>query len=89
MRVQHGNQYAAIGSRGGAADHPRWYYDIVAKAMVLLQDGPLKAVYRAHEATGPERDTWWRRAVEVWPDYADDQQSTARVIPVLVLTPEV
>ena len=31
--------------------------------------------------------SWWRRAVAVWPDYADYQQKTDREIPVFVLTP--
>ena len=31
--------------------------------------------------------TWWERAVEVWPDYADYQRKTDRQIPVFVLTP--
>jgi deazaflavin-dependent oxidoreductase (nitroreductase family) len=88
MRVSHGNQYAVIGSRGGAAEHPQWYHDILARPMVELQDGPLKAVYRAREATGADREIWWRRAVEAWPAYAADQQKTSRRIPVVVLTPE-
>lgn len=89
MRVQHGNQYAVIGSRGGAPEHPQWYHDILARPLVELQDGPLKAVYRAEAVTGHQRDTWWRRAVEAWPAYATDQENTAREIPVVVLTPEV
>lgn len=89
MRVKHGNQYAVIGSRGGAEQHPAWYQDVLARPMVELQDGSLKSVYSAHEASGPERELWWRRAVEAWPEYAEDAKRTSRVIPVVVLTPEV
>lgn len=89
MRVKHGNQYAVIGSRGGAAEHPQWFHDVLARPMVELQDGPLKAIYHAEEATGHLRDMWWRRAVEAWPAYAADQQATSRTIPVVILTPEV
>lgn len=89
MRVKHGSEYAVIGSHGGDPDHPRWYRDVLVHPMVELQDGVLKAVYRAHEATGHEREIWWRRALEVWPDYAVDAQRAGRVIPVVVLTPEV
>ena len=42
--------------------------------------------YTAHEAKGPERDEWWLRAVEAWPDYAAYQEKTDRQIPVFVLT---
>lgn len=34
-----------------------------------------------------ERDAWWNRAVAAWPDYAEYQKKTDRVIPVFVLTP--
>jgi deazaflavin-dependent oxidoreductase (nitroreductase family) len=89
MRVKRGAEYAAIGSHGGSPEHPGWYADIRANPVVTLQDGVLKAVYRAHEATGREREIWWQRAVEAWPVYNDDQNATSRKIPVIVLTPEV
>ena len=52
-----------------------------------LQDGPTKRDYTARELDGPERATWWERAVEVWPDYANYQTKTKRTIPVFVLDP--
>ena len=42
----------------------------------------------AREATGEERELWWDRAVEVWPDYAEYQKKTDRQIPVFILTAE-
>ena len=36
-------------------------------------------------ATRDELYHWWRRAVEVWPDYAGYQTRTDRQIPVVVL----
>jgi F420H(2)-dependent quinone reductase len=39
----------------------------------------------AREVTGAEKDEWWVRAVEAYPDYADYQTRTERVIPVFVL----
>ena len=41
----------------------------------------------AREVTGDERGAWWERAVAAWPDYAEYQKKTTRVIPVFVLTP--
>lgn len=41
----------------------------------------------ARELSGEERDLWWARAVEAWPDYAEYQKKTDRVIPVFVLEP--
>jgi F420H(2)-dependent quinone reductase len=87
MRVEHDGRYAVVASLGGAPKHPVWYHNLVANPLVELQDGPVKADYLAREVSGEERDEWWRRAVETWPDYASYEQRTSRVIPVFVLTP--
>jgi deazaflavin-dependent oxidoreductase (nitroreductase family) len=85
MRVEHDGVYAAVASKGGAPEHPAWYRNLVEHPLVELQDGPDKADYRAREVSGEERERWWERAVEVWPDYAEYQTKTDRQIPVLVL----
>lgn len=87
MRVEHGGEYAVVASKGGAPEHPVWYHNLVANPHVELQDGPVRTDYTAREVTGDERETWWARSVEVWPDYAVYQTKTERRIPVFVLTP--
>ncbi|MBO0898484.1 nitroreductase family deazaflavin-dependent oxidoreductase [Cellulomonas sp. zg-ZUI222] len=87
MRVEHDGEYAVVASLGGAPTHPVWYRNIVAHPQVELQDGPVRRDYVAREVTGAERDAWWARAVEVWPDYEAYTRRTDRLIPVLVLTP--
>jgi F420H(2)-dependent quinone reductase len=86
MRVEHDGQYAVVGSLGGAPKHPVWVYNLRKDPRVELQDGPEKHDYVAHEAEGAERDIWWERAVQAFPNYADYQRKTERVIPVFVLT---
>ncbi len=87
MRVEHDGEYAVVASLGGAPQHPAWYRNILAHPQVELQDGPVRKDYVAREVTGDERDAWWARATEVWPDYDVYTTRTDRVIPVLVLTP--
>ncbi len=87
MRVEHEGEYAIVASLGGAPQHPSWYHNVVAHPLVDLQDGPTKRSYVAHEATGAERDEWWARAVETWPDYDEYTKRTTRQIPLFVLTP--
>lgn len=87
MRVEHDGEYAVLASKGGAPTHPVWYYNLVANPHVELQDGPVKRDYTAREVSGAERETWWARAVEAYPDYADYAKKTDRVIPLFVLTP--
>ena len=87
MRVEHDGQYAVVASLGGAPTHPVWYYNLIANPHVELQDGPVRRDYQAREVQGAERDTWWDRAVAAYPDYAEYQKNTSRIIPVFVLTP--
>ncbi|MFI7093703.1 nitroreductase family deazaflavin-dependent oxidoreductase [Streptomyces lydicus] len=87
MRVEHDGKYAAVASLGGAPQHPVWYHNVVADPRVELQDGPVCQDMTAREVTGEEKARWWARAVEAFPDYADYQEKTERVIPVFVLEP--
>jgi deazaflavin-dependent oxidoreductase (nitroreductase family) len=87
MRVEHDGEYAVVASRGGAAKNPTWYHNLKENPQVELQDGPTTRDYRAREVTGDEKATWWNRALEVWPAYADYQAKTRREIPVFVLEP--
>jgi deazaflavin-dependent oxidoreductase (nitroreductase family) len=85
MRVEHDGVYAAVASKGGAPQHPAWYRNLVDHPLVEVQDQSAKGDYAAREASGDERAVWWKRAVEVWPDYAEYQTKTERQIPVFVL----
>ncbi|HVM41633.1 MAG TPA: nitroreductase family deazaflavin-dependent oxidoreductase [Acidimicrobiia bacterium] len=88
MRVTDGEgRYAAVASMGGAPKHPVWYFNVKADPHVVLQDGPLAKDYVAREVDGDERAEWWERAVAAYPEYADYQEKTDRVIPVFVLEP--
>jgi deazaflavin-dependent oxidoreductase (nitroreductase family) len=87
MRVEHDGAYAAVASKGGAPEHPTWYFNLVANPHVEVQDGPAKGDYSARVVDGEERQAWWDRAVQAYPDYADYQEKTDREIPVFVLEP--
>lgn len=87
MRVEHEGSYAVIASKGGAPDEPKWAGNMRKHPAVELQDLADKRDYVAREVDGPERAQWWERAVEVWPDYAEYQKKTDRLIAVFVLDP--
>jgi deazaflavin-dependent oxidoreductase (nitroreductase family) len=87
MRVEHEGTYAVVASQGGAPKHPTWYYNLVGHPQVELQDGAVRRDMTARRVEGAERELWWSRAVEVWPDYAEYEKKTDRVIPVFVLEP--
>ena len=86
MRVEHHGEYVAVGSLGGSDKNPVWVYNLRANPLVELQDGTEKHDYTARELSGAERDEWWARSVEAFPNYAGYQQKTERLIPVFLLT---
>jgi deazaflavin-dependent oxidoreductase (nitroreductase family) len=85
MRVEDNGEYALVASKGGAPEHPVWYYNLTAHPdEVTIQDGPEPFEARVRQVTGEERAAWWDRAVAAYPPYADYQQKTDREIPVFV-----
>jgi deazaflavin-dependent oxidoreductase (nitroreductase family) len=88
MRVEHGGAYALVASQGGAPNHPLWYWNLTGDPhQVTMQDGATPFDIDVRLLDGEERATWWERAVAAYPDYADYQASTDRVIPVFLATP--
>ena len=87
MRVTHDGDYALVASKGGAPEHPVWYYNLKAQPdEVTIQDGAAPFEARVREVTGDERAAWWERAVAAYPPYADYQRRTDRHIPVFLAT---
>jgi deazaflavin-dependent oxidoreductase (nitroreductase family) len=85
MRVEHHGEYALVASKGGAPDHPLWYFNLKADPdTVTVQDGAEPIDVEVAELTGPSREQWWARAVEAYPPYAEYQARTSRQIPVFL-----
>jgi deazaflavin-dependent oxidoreductase (nitroreductase family) len=87
MRVEHDGEYLLVASKGGAPQHPVWYYNLVADPdAVAIQDGAAPFDVHVRELTGEERAVWWQRAVAAFPPYADYQVKTERLIPAFLAT---
>ena len=85
MRVEHDGQYVLVASKGGAPEHPVWYYNLRSDPdAVLIQDGPEPFAVQVREIDGAERAQWWERAVAAYPPYAEYQERTERTIPVFL-----
>ena len=82
-----GNGYIIVASKGGAADHPGWYKNLLAHPDVEVQVGTQKFKARARTTSGAERARLWQEALKFWPPYADYQRKTEREITVVVLDP--
>lgn len=87
MRVEHDGKYLIVASLGGAPNHPVWYHNVVANPTVEIQDGATRQDMATRELDGAEREVWWKRAVDAFPPYAEYQEKTSRVIPILICEP--
>jgi len=89
MRVEHEGEYALVASKGGAPEHPVWYYNLVSDPdSVAIQDGPTPVDVSVRQISGDEKQRWWERAVAAYPPYAEYQEKTDRQIPVFVAIPK-
>ncbi|MEZ4503709.1 MAG: nitroreductase family deazaflavin-dependent oxidoreductase [Dehalococcoidia bacterium] len=88
MRVADGDGYVLVASRGGAPEHPKWYFNLLDESNVTIRDRDQVTEMRAELVEdGPERDRLWALAVEAFPPYAEYQTRTERVIPVFRASP--
>lgn len=87
MRVEHDGRYVVVASKGGAPDEPKWAENMRRHPLVELQDRDVTRDYLARELEGAERDEWWQRSLEAWPDYANYQTKTDRLIALFILEP--
>jgi F420H(2)-dependent quinone reductase len=87
MRVEHQGAYALVASMGGKPTNPVWYHNLIADpAALAIQDGPEPFDAEARLLDGAEREEWWERALSAYPNYAEYQRKTQRLIPVFFAT---
>jgi deazaflavin-dependent oxidoreductase (nitroreductase family) len=84
--VTDGDRLVIIASKGGAPTNPDWYHNILAHPLVTVEVGTEQFQVMASISAEPERTHLYNRMVEVMPSFADYQQKTTRVIPVIILT---
>jgi len=87
IRVEHDGRYAAVASLGGGPKNPNWYHNVRSDPRVQVRDAALVTELFARELEGEEKRIWWERAVAVFPEYANYQQRSTRIIPVFLLEP--
>ena len=80
-------RYVVFASKGGAPTNPDWYHNLKAHPATQIEVGTDTIDVVAGEATGEERERLFRAQAERSPQFAAYEEKTARVIPVIVLTP--
>jgi deazaflavin-dependent oxidoreductase (nitroreductase family) len=72
-------------SKGGAPTNPDWYHNLVAHPEVEVEFGRDRFPATATPVVGAERDRIYAEQASRVPAFADYQQGTERVIPVVAL----
>jgi deazaflavin-dependent oxidoreductase (nitroreductase family) len=80
-----------VASKAGAPTHPGWYHNIVANPTVTVERGGTGTGIQTFEGTavtvhGPRRDELFARVATTNPGFAEYQQKTDRVLPVVAIT---
>ncbi len=81
-----GDRYVIIASKGGALENPDWYHNLVAHPEVRVEVGTEAFDALAEVATEPERTELFTKMAARHPGFAEYQDRTERVIPVIALT---
>jgi deazaflavin-dependent oxidoreductase (nitroreductase family) len=82
-----GDDYLVVASKGGAAEHPGWYENLVAHPDIEIQVKADVLPVRARTASAQEKARLWSVMTKEWPDYDKYQRSTPRDIPLVILSP--
>ncbi len=80
-----GDDYYVMGSMGGAPAHPAWFLNAEKNPDVEVQVGADTWRARAVVLPEAERAKIWPRVKERYPNFADYEKKTTRVIPVVHL----
>jgi deazaflavin-dependent oxidoreductase (nitroreductase family) len=81
-----GERLLVYASQGGSPDHPDWYQNLVANPSVTVEVGSERYEAVATPLQGAERDREFAAQAERSPRFAQYQEKTDRVIPVVALT---
>ena len=82
-----GGRILVFGSNAGQPNHPHWYRNLLANPQVTVELGTETFTAYAVPLRGEERDRLYAEQGERIPAYAEYQQQTSRVIPVVALHP--
>lgn len=77
--------FAIFASKAGAPNNPAWFHNLVANPDAQIEVGTETLDVTARVTEGAERDRIWEAQKTEYPGFADYENATDRLIPVLVL----
>jgi deazaflavin-dependent oxidoreductase (nitroreductase family) len=85
--MRDGERYVVFASKAGAPTNPAWYHNLIAHPQTTIEVGEQTVPVVATEATGEERERLFDAQKALSPQFAEYEQNTSRVIPVVLPTP--
>jgi deazaflavin-dependent oxidoreductase (nitroreductase family) len=82
-----GGEVVIVASKGGADQHPEWYLNLRAAPDIDFQIATQAFRGTWREPEGDERHKVWDFMARAYPPYINYQKSTARHIPLIMMTP--
>lgn len=87
MYLESDDRRFVFASKAGASTNPDWYRNLVANPSVRVEVGSDEYAATARPVDGPERDRIYTEQARRYPGFAEYQEKTDRVIPVVELVP--
>jgi deazaflavin-dependent oxidoreductase (nitroreductase family) len=81
-----GDRFLVFGSKGGADTHPDWYLNLVASPTAHIEVHTDSFDVQVTELHGEERDRLYAEQAKLMPNFAEYQEKTDRLIPVVALS---
>lgn len=85
MYLDDGGRRYVFASKAGADTNPDWYHNLLAHPDVSVEVGSDTIEARATPVEGSERDRVYAEQARRYPGFAEYQEKTDRVIPVVAL----
>lgn len=90
MYFTEGDTSYVIASKAGASTHPAWFHNLVAQPEVTVEastdEGVENYTATAQQVTGELRDRLYEKFSKTNPGFAEYQEKTDRIIPIVALT---
>lgn len=85
MYLNEGGRIYVFASKAGADSHPDWYHNLLANPQVSLELGAERFDAKALNVVGAARGRVYAKQASRFPGFAEYQEKTTRIIPVVEL----
>jgi len=85
MYISDGDRLVVFASKGGAPNYPDWFRNFMSDPEVTVEVGTGTYQAEASVVHGAERDRLWAEMTRRFPQFAEYETKTDRVIPVIAL----